>query len=491
MLFYYLPEIKIKTKIITNAIKTNDIEKDKRENELENLKKRAIKYTRNCPVLSSLISSSFPIIETYLNHLINNNLNKKQTSMLLATSIKQIESLPSFGQIENYSFEKNDDCSTYAAIYLDNFYSLSKSRHKTKIFLKKIINIAENNYPIQKILCGIDNNINSNILSKELNTYYCELAAQNQNKPKFMKEKDFILSKDSISYHLANLYYKNKKINNLLNICRKMKGHWYENSCYNNVLFLVDETPASSKNQIIKELLRHWRYKYSSKRIKDKSTATRKIVEIYVMTQKTEALVSFCKKIKVTEQKELCWLNEQILGDRIYNSKNNDEAIKLYKDASHNKKYGYLAAQRLGDIYSNGVGVEKDIYEAIRWYENSLRSIENSLVRGNLGALYYKLNDYRNAYKHTKKAAVNGEAFFQCNVARMYAMGHGVIQDYKIAYAWSSVANAQGFSEKNDQIMCENLKKNLENLLKLEDRSLNELHKAKNLAKRYYALYAK
>ncbi len=46
--------------------------------------------------------------------------------------------------------------------------------------------------------------------------------------------------------------------------------------------------------------------------------------------------------------------------------------------------------------------------------------------------------------KWYRLAAEQGLAFAQKNLGLMYAMGQGVPQDYKAAYAWFSVAAANG-----------------------------------------------
>ena len=66
-----------------------------------------------------------------------------------------------------------------------------------------------------------------------------------------------------------------------------------------------------------------------------------------------------------------------------------------------------------GKRYEKGDGVPKDIAQAVIWY---------------------------------RKAAEQGYAKAQNNLAVLYAMGQGVPQDYKQAHAWFSVAAANGHS---------------------------------------------
>jgi TPR repeat protein len=64
-------------------------------------------------------------------------------------------------------------------------------------------------------------------------------------------------------------------------------------------------------------------------------------------------------------------------------------------------------------MYENGLGVEQDFKEAVKWYQ---------------------------------KAADQGHAKAQYNLGFMYGMGKGVEQNYVTAYAWASIAATNGFN---------------------------------------------
>ena len=64
-------------------------------------------------------------------------------------------------------------------------------------------------------------------------------------------------------------------------------------------------------------------------------------------------------------------------------------------------------------MFENGLGVERDVTEAVNWF---IRSAEQ------------------------------GDANGQCNLGRMYAMGSGVDLDLVKAYQWLSLSGAQGES---------------------------------------------
>ena len=64
-----------------------------------------------------------------------------------------------------------------------------------------------------------------------------------------------------------------------------------------------------------------------------------------------------------------------------------------------------------------------------------------------LGELFYQRNNgsqqYDQALKWFKRAAINGSRQAQHRLGTMYARGHGVAQDYAKAYAWCRVAVLQ------------------------------------------------
>ena len=70
-----------------------------------------------------------------------------------------------------------------------------------------------------------------------------------------------------------------------------------------------------------------------------------------------------------------------------------------------------LAQYNLGLLYHHGLGVERGLFQAAKWYV---------------------------------RAAENGDADAQNNLAVMYSFGPGDAQDYVQAYLWFSLAVAQG-----------------------------------------------
>ena len=91
------------------------------------------------------------------------------------------------------------------------------------------------------------------------------------------------------------------------------------------------------------------------------------------------------------------------------------EAVKWYRKAA---EQGQANAQFcLGEIYSNGEGVELDTVEAVKWY---------------------------------RKAADQGFAAAQLNLGEMYAIGDGITEDSVIAYMWFNLAASQNYEDAKE-----------------------------------------
>jgi TPR repeat protein len=460
---------------------------------LKETKNKILSYTKNCPQLSELINKGFPIAEKITLLENNKTLNEAQKKELFLNMVKQFELDPSFVALENLPLKK-DDCSTYTVMFRDLVYSMSESTKKLKNLHDELIKIADNNFPAQNLLCNfgedsksIDTKINEQI-------GYCEEAINNKNKPQYLTDEEFKSTKELLYNALSNKYYQTKQIKKLLNTCEKMDGSWAQEFCYKNLGYLADDSLSPDINIYYQKVITYWETVYSqTDSITDKKskneTAAYELESLYVKTKQTKQLITFCENIKDKEAQENCGLQEQILGDKFYELKQFNMALPLYQAAAQYNKYGFSARERLANMYFEGEGVPIDAYEAIRWYEKALKLSYSSTVIGNIGAAYYKLNDYRMAFKYYYNAATQGNAWFQANIANMYAKGQGVIQDNMQAYAWVNVALTQGFEDKQKQFYCEKLRENLENILKQESKYGKKLDEARVLAKKYYKLY--
>ncbi len=118
---------------------------------------------------------------------------------------------------------------------------------------------------------------------------------------------------------------------------------------------------------------------------------------------------------------------------------------------------GYAEAQyNLGLMYYKGEGVAYDKAEAVRWYRKAAEQ-GHADAQYKLGAMYnyYGVGatkdygggvtqDYAEAVRWYRKAAERGYTRAQYKLGIMYAYGVGVPEDDIQAYAWISLASAQG-----------------------------------------------
>ena len=161
------------------------------------------------------------------------------------------------------------------------------------------------------------------------------------------------------------------------------------------------------------------------------------------------------------------------------------EAVKWYKKAAEQE---YAQAQyNLGDCYYFGYGVEQSYTEAVKWYtlaaEQGNEKAQEALARleevkrkaeekrkqeaeeearrkaqeeaeknYNIGIEHYKKEEYSEAAKWYKKAAEQGHAEAQCQLARCYSWGHGLTKDYSKAFEWYKKAAEQGHAEAQCQL---------------------------------------
>jgi TPR repeat protein len=100
-------------------------------------------------------------------------------------------------------------------------------------------------------------------------------------------------------------------------------------------------------------------------------------------------------------------------------------------------------------LYENGVGVLKDIEQAIDWYT---KAAEEGVAQAQylLGELYdnhsyINEKNQRESAKWTEKAAEKGHVQAQHKLSYVYNYGRGVHKDHKQAIKWCRKAAEQGY----------------------------------------------
>jgi TPR repeat protein len=129
-------------------------------------------------------------------------------------------------------------------------------------------------------------------------------------------------------------------------------------------------------------------------------------------------------------------------------SGNYQKALSLYIPPA---EQGHALAQfRLGGMYFDGHGVQKNTERAFSWFQKSAEQ-GNAAAQLMLGAMYNNGGgvplDHKQAAHWFQKAAEQGVASAQGELGLMYARGEGVPLDPKQAVHWYQKASEQGDAE--------------------------------------------
>ena len=113
-----------------------------------------------------------------------------------------------------------------------------------------------------------------------------------------------------------------------------------------------------------------------------------------------------------------------------------------------------FAQNRLGNTYCFGYGgIERNYVKAVEWYRKAAEQ-GNAFAQRNLGEMYESGNgveqDYAKAVNLYRKAAEQGDANAQCNLGVMYDVGRGVEEDDVKAVEWYRKAAEQGLARAQD-----------------------------------------
>ena len=106
--------------------------------------------------------------------------------------------------------------------------------------------------------------------------------------------------------------------------------------------------------------------------------------------------------------------------------------------------------------------IPQDYKQAVKWYTKAAEQ-GNADAQFNLANMYFNgqgvPQDYKQAVKWYTKAAEQGDADAQYNLGLMYANGQGVPQDNVYAHMWSNLGAANGIeaAPKNRDIIAKRM----------------------------------
>lgn len=246
---------------------------------------------------------------------------------------------------------------------------------------------------------------------------------------------------------------------------------------------------------------------YGEDQVRSNETLSKK--RLHFRIKNLNNLMNFCRKEKIKNCFSITSCKNNNALDCSFSLRNSvDELVreKKYKQAykltvnllfSSSKtllKYNDLQLIKLhyANMKANGDGIDKDLYMAISLYRDILSSQPGNLkyvVMFNLGLAYYKIRDYISGFHWFHEAAVEGYIGAQSAIAQMYAEGTGVLEDSKKAYAWASIAAAQGLKDASRQADVERLKNTMRYILNAQDPSGKSFKQTQLLAQQYYKIY--
>lgn len=161
-------------------------------------------------------------------------------------------------------------------------------------------------------------------------------------------------------------------------------------------------------------------------------------------------------------------------------SGSNDDVIDAYAT--------FVSASSLNSIGSSDAHNKFDaaiyLFKAI--LKNPPKAFPHEIqpsVIAKIGFCYWYLNKPTVAFSYFLTSAKMGNENGQVSVSLCYMYGNGVLQNYKEAYAWGSVARTR------DKVLSQEYIDGIERKLLLDDPSGAQLKEAKELAQYYFSKY--
>lgn len=237
----------------------------------------------------------------------------------------------------------------------------------------------------------------------------------------------------------------------------------YENGQYSLCLEKIDELEKKGSKGLV---LAHLKIMATSKLPESQLSYGRvvqlkKDVEYYLKNYDNEDFLPQYKDVYEVsktlsapkyEEAKLC-VKE---GDIYYQAKLYEYALEWYLKAGNYAEYiNPNLFNRVGSLYFNGQGTEKDYQKAFEWYEKAAIQ-RDAIGQANLGNLYHNgfgvEQDFTKALEWYTKAANQGDAYSQFRLGIMYAGGQGVEKDMDKAIEWYTKAAQLGNQHAQDAL---------------------------------------
>jgi TPR repeat protein/CHAT domain-containing protein len=124
-----------------------------------------------------------------------------------------------------------------------------------------------------------------------------------------------------------------------------------------------------------------------------------------------------------------------------------DSRLGVYWTRKAANQGDLMAMNNLGYAYEYGKGVDKNMDEALEWYQMAADG-GVALASRNIGTYYQSINDYKKAFKYFSIASEQGNTIAMLDISTMYLAGNDYInKDLEKSFSWALKA-AQKFDRE-------------------------------------------
>lgn len=210
------------------------------------------------------------------------------------------------------------------------------------------------------------------------------------------------------------------------------------------VVILVHSKNYSYSDNALREIDNASNFKKTIIPIIIDTTPIRDELEYYLSSiHKLKAYPNYLDYLETLYHSVCNYINEEMWHD--INDKQTDNALKNMVQNGNTDAQNYL-----GICFAEGKGVERNEYEAFKWFKLAAEK-GHAEAMNNMGRCYYigigiKQN-YSEAINWFRKSAEMGNPSAQYNIGVCYYKGYGVSQDYTEAILWFSKAAEQNYTD--------------------------------------------